>query len=183
MHRNLFRIRAASEIIRTQIEYTRMYNELGSVRPGWYFLGDIIREQIPSFESSVIVIETVPEELWLYADPMIGKVFYNLIDNAVRYGEKITRIRFSWVERGDTLVIICEDDGAGIADEMKQKIFLRGVGKNTGFGLFLAREILSITGMTIEETGTEGSGARFEITLPPGGFRIMGSVHDRSFRQ
>lgn len=178
MHRNLFRIRAASEIIRTQIEYTRMYNELGSVRPGWYFLGDIIREQIPAFESSGIVIETVPEELWLYADPMIGKVFYNLIDNAVRYGEKITRIRFSWVERGDTLVIICEDDGAGIADEMKQKIFLRGVGKNTGFGLFLAREILSITGMTIEETGTAGSGARFEITLPPGGFRIMGSVHD-----
>ncbi|MFA4876404.1 MAG: ATP-binding protein [Methanoregula sp.] len=64
---------------------------------------------------------------------------------------------------------ICfEDNGSGIADAEKEKIFERGFGKNTGLGLFLAREILSITGITIRETGTPGTGARFEILVPRG---------------
>lgn len=173
LQRNLFMIRSASEVIRTQIEYTRMYNELGAFKPGWYSLGDIIREQMPAFETCGIQIESSPDDIWIYADPMIGKVFYNLIDNAIKYGEILTKITFSWKEQNDTLTILCEDNGAGIRKDMKKNIFLRGVGKNTGFGLFLAREILSITGIGIEETGAEGFGARFEITVPPGGYRIM----------
>ncbi|MDD1681346.1 MAG: sensor histidine kinase, partial [Methanoregula sp.] len=47
-------------------------------------------------------------------------------------------------------------------------------GKGTGWGLFLAREILAVTGMTITETGEPGKGVRFEIILPPGSFRMNG---------
>jgi PAS domain S-box-containing protein len=172
---HLVRIRTASEIIRAQIEYTRLYNELGSFKPAWYFLGSIISEQISAFESSGVLIESDTDNLWIFADPMIGKVFYNLIDNALKYGEKITKIVFSWKEVKDCLIITCEDDGMGISREMKNKIFLRGVGKNTGFGLFLAREILAITGIGIEETGDEGVGARFEIIVPQGRYRISDS--------
>ena len=91
-----------------------------------------------------------------------------LMDNAVRYGGKITTIRFSVQRSGSDYLIICEDDGDGVAAEEKEKIFVRGFGKNTGLGLFLSREILSITGLTIMELGEPGQGARFEITTPEG---------------
>ena len=54
---------------------------------------------------------------------------------------------------------------------MKKHIFAREVGKNTGLGLFLAREILAITGISITETGEPGFGVRFEIRVPAGKFR------------
>jgi signal transduction histidine kinase len=60
-------------------------------------------------------------------------------------------------------VLVYEDDGQGIPEEEKEKIFLRGYGKNTGLGLFLIKEILAITGITIVENGIYGMGARFEM--------------------
>ena len=54
------------------------------------------------------------------------------------------------------LVLVFEDDGMGIAGEDKKHLFERGFGKNTGLGLFLSREILSITGITIRETERSG---------------------------
>jgi signal transduction histidine kinase len=102
----------------------------------------------------------------MFADPLIIKVCYNLMDNAVQYGKKITMIRFSVLKRNDEHLIICEDDGVGVLAEVKEKIFERGFGKNTGLGLALSREILSITGITIRETGDPGKGARFEMTVP-----------------
>jgi len=55
---------------------------------------------------------------------------------------------------------------------MKKKIFERKIGDRKGMGLFVVREILLITGITITETGTPGQGARFEILVPEGGFRF-----------
>jgi len=69
-------------------------------------------------------------------------------------------------------VVVWEDNGVGIMEEEKERIFERGYGKNTGLGLFLVREILSLTGIMISETGTPGTGARFEITVPKGSYRI-----------
>lgn len=68
-------------------------------------------------------------------------------------------------------VITCEDNGIGISSGEKEQIFTYAYGSNTGMGLFLVREILAITGITIRETGTPGQGARFEILVPAGGFR------------
>jgi signal transduction histidine kinase len=56
-----------------------------------------------------------------------------------------------------------------------ERIFERGYGKNTGLGLFLSREILAITGITITENGVPGKGARFEITVPKGAYRFTGT--------
>jgi len=65
-----------------------------------------------------------------------------------------------------------EDNGNGIAPEDRVHLFTKGFGKNTGLGLFLSREILSITNMEIRETGTYGKGARFEIIVPKGSYRM-----------
>jgi signal transduction histidine kinase len=72
-----------------------------------------------------------------------------------------------------SLLLIYGDDGVGIPSEEKDKIFKRGYGKNTGYGLFLIREILSITGLSIQESGIPGEGARFEIHVPEGSYRTM----------
>ncbi len=70
------------------------------------------------------------------------------------------------------MVVIYQDNGIGIPAEYKKAIFDRQFFKHTGFGLFLSRTILSITGMTIRETGEPGKGARFEITVQAGAFRF-----------
>jgi signal transduction histidine kinase len=77
-------------------------------------------------------------------------------------------------EEGTGGLLVIENDGAGIPAEEKVKIFERGYGKGTGWGLFLVREILLASGMTIAETGDPAAGARFEITLPAGSFRLQG---------
>jgi signal transduction histidine kinase len=93
----------------------------------------------------------------------------------VRYGQKITAIRFSLLEHDGKAVIVCEDDGVGVPAGDKERIFEKGFGKNTGLGLALSREILDITGITIQETGTPGAGARFEIAVPAGSCRFTGN--------
>jgi signal transduction histidine kinase len=84
----------------------------------------------------------------------------------------VTEIRVSSKRSGEDLVVVWEDNGVGIAPQDKERIFSRGFGKNTGLGLFLVREILSLTCITIKETGTPDSGARFEITVPATEYRI-----------
>ena len=80
------------------------------------------------------------------------------------------------MESGDNRLIVCEDDGEGVVADEKEKIFERGFGKNTGLGLALAREILDITGITIIEYGEPGKGARFEIVVPNGMWRIAEKI-------
>jgi len=163
----------AAERIASMIQFMKGYEEIGVTAPVWQdtrTLVDTASKQAPL--GKIMVKNDLPTGAELFADPLVVKVFYNLMDNAVRYGGKITTIRFSVEERDGDPVVVCEDDGDGVVDEEKEKIFERGFGKNTGLGLALSREILSITGITIRETGEPGKGARFEMTVPKGMFRI-----------
>jgi signal transduction histidine kinase len=122
------------------------------------------------FNGASLAVDT--GSLELFADPMLEKVFYNLLDNAVVHGGRVEHVTVSFHEDGDAGVLVFEDDGVGVPASMKTRIFERGVGKVTGYGLFLVKEILDITGMSIRETGEEGKGARFEIEVPPGKWRM-----------
>ncbi|MGB8819596.1 MAG: ATP-binding protein, partial [Methanoregula sp.] len=112
-------------------------------------------------------------DLEIYADPMLEKVFYNLFDNAFRYGEGVTKVRLSGAIDGTDLLLYFEDNGIGIVENEKTRIFSRGIGKNTGLGLFLTREILAITRIGISETGEYRKGARFTLRVPRGAYRLM----------
>jgi signal transduction histidine kinase len=76
------------------------------------------------------------------------------------------------LETPDGFLLVVEDNGTGVPDKEKERIFRREYFKHTGFGLFLGREILAITNLTIRETGTPGKGARFEIFIPRGSYRF-----------
>jgi PAS domain S-box-containing protein len=168
----------AVETIDQQINFTRVYQDMGSISPSWQDVKKSIVYAKGALPAVDIRIELERPEVQILADPLLEKVFYNLIDNAIRYGgEKMTTIRVSSRECKEGLVIIFEDDGIGISPDDKNRLFTRGFGKNTGFGLFLSREILSISRISITETGTPGFGARFEILVPHGNFRYLGQEH------
>ncbi|UUX93111.1 sensor histidine kinase [Methanoplanus endosymbiosus] len=160
------------DIVEKQILFTRDYSNLGASSPHWQNVGFIIRKisRIKSF-SDLQTVNPV-NNLEIFADPLFEKVIYNLFDNAVKYGEKITTISFSYEVMPDKLVFVCQDDGVGVPPDVKEKIFKRQYYQNTGFGLFLSVEILSITEITIKETGIYGEGAKFEIYIPKEYFRF-----------
>ncbi len=84
------------------------------------------------------------------------------------YEQKLRcRRLFATMDQG----IIYLDRKGRILEEMKERLMEREVGPHTGYGLFLSKEILSITGMTVTETGEYGSGARFKFREPRGMFR------------
>lgn len=161
------------DIIERQISFTKEYEDLGRQNPTWQSVAQSVEGAAVSLPMREIKITQTTGSLEIFSDPLFLKVFYNLIDNALRYGgEKMTEIRISAQESKGGLVIVVEDDGNGIAMEDKSRLFTKGFGKNTGLGLFLSREILAITGLTITETGTPGKGARFEILVPADGYRF-----------
>jgi len=153
------------------ITFTRTYQDLGVRSPEWQAVSDVAGRVMGQFELEGIAVDLLDCSCEVFADPMLEKVFYNLIDNALRYGGGISGIRISCTKEDGDLVIAFEDDGVGIPDDQKEHIFEQGYGKGTGLGLFLSREILSITGIGIRECGTPGSGARFEIRVPQGLWR------------
>ena len=154
------------------IQFTKEYEEIGVHAPIWQDCRLIVNKAIEESPLGTITAKNdIPSDIEIFSDPLIKKVFYNLMDNAARYGGKTTTIRFSVEERNGDQIIVCEDDGDGVPADEKEKVFERGFGKNTGVGLFLSREILSITGITIIETGEPGKGARFEMTVPAGMWR------------
>nr|WP_321352135.1 ATP-binding protein [uncultured Methanoregula sp.] len=152
--------------IQHQIEFTRIYKDLGCNTPGWFELNEIMPE-IPG----TIRFSSDLQNLSAYADPIIEKVFENLLDNSLRYGKHVSEIKVSVTPHNGAMMVLWEDNGIGIPAEEKELIFEHGYGVNTGLGLFLAREILAITGISIRETGTPGKGARFEMILPEGTYR------------
>lgn len=168
------RMMAASSQIANLIQFTKEYEKVGVRAPAWQDIRALVdaagRDNAPG---KVTLINDLPAGTEVFADPLIAKVFFNLIDNALRHGGTITTIRFSCEERDGDRVIVCADDGDGVPADEKERIFERGFGKNTGFGLALSREILDITGITIEERGEAGAGARFEIAVPKGQYRSL----------
>jgi PAS domain S-box-containing protein len=164
----LIEAQKATEAIQKQIEFTREYQQLGIRSPSWKTVSSLIE----SIDDTKLPIACDCNRISIYADPMIERAFFNLYENTLRHAEGATQVQIRCEMTDSGLLITWEDDGPGIPDDEKEFIFERGYGKNTGFGLFLVREILDITGITIIEDGVAGEGARFTMLVPEGGYRI-----------
>ncbi|MDD1657174.1 MAG: PAS domain S-box protein [Methanomicrobiales archaeon] len=154
-----------------QVRFAREYQEIGVKSPSWQRVQDHVERAAAGIIPGQVEVMGDLDDLEVYADPLMEKIFHNLVENAIMHGQA-TRIRFSFQETPEGLLLLCEDNGTGISADEKDLIFNRGYGRNTGLGLFLTREILAITGLSIRETGLEGYGARFEIHAPRGVYRF-----------
>jgi len=170
----------AAQNIQRQIEFTKNYEEIGVRAPQWQDIGMLCSAMQARVTGDGMTLSVAVEGLEIFADTLLEKVFENLIDNSRRHGERARHISFTTLQYGlDYLALVYEDDGVGVHEEDKERIFEKGFGKNTGLGLFLTREILSITGLTIKESGVYGKGARFEILVPKGKYRFTPQEKDR----
>ncbi|UUX92664.1 sensor histidine kinase [Methanoplanus endosymbiosus] len=166
-------------MINGQVEFSGDYRNIGMEKPAWQDVGNIVLHlsEMPVF--SDVSIKTEIRGVEIYADAMLEKVLYNLIDNSIRYGGGKTEINLEFSESSSCGRLVYSDNGPGIADDIKETIFLRGYGSNTGYGLFLIREILDITDIRISECGYEGAGALFVMEIPFGNYRYSGAVDER----
>jgi PAS domain S-box-containing protein len=163
----------AADAIQRQIEFTRYYQDIGVNEPIWQDPAAVIREAVTQLNLPSTEVQVTVTGVEIFADPLIVKVFFNLMENSLRHGERVTQMSFSSCDSGAGLVITYRDNGVGISTGDKKKLFQKGFGKHTGLGLFLSQEILAITSITITENGEPGKGVQFEITVPKGGYRFI----------
>jgi PAS domain S-box-containing protein len=157
--------------INEYLQFTKTYEAIGIHTPAWLNVKDMVQRGFAAIPHDGITLESDLDGITVYADPLFEKIFPNLLENSVRHGGHVTRVRVYAREADGVLTLFWEDNGTGVPAEEKERIFERGYGKNTGLGLFLATDILYITGITIRETGETGRGARFEIAIPKGMWR------------
>jgi len=175
----LTKVKAAVKMISENIEFTKLYQDLGVVAPGWKNVNDTFYHACIHVDIKKIRFESSVNGLEIFADPLLDRVFYNILQNAVEHGDHVSVVKLSSTESADGLMIRIEDDGIGIPSHDKETIFERGFGKNTGLGLFLCREILSITNIRIKESGEFQQGAVFEMYVPEGVYRFVNPAPSR----
>jgi PAS domain S-box-containing protein len=165
----------ATDKIHKMVTFTTEYKDIGTHFPVWSNLFEVFQSARSTSPAAGVQITPEPacQELELFCDPMLTKVFHHLIGNSLRHGKTVSGISLRWRQENGGAIIVYEDNGTGIADSVKPTLFQRGNGKKTGYGMFLVHEILAISGFTITETGTPGNGVRFEIVVPAGSFRVV----------
>jgi len=169
----LKKIEEASLNLLKYMQFTGIYERVGTKKPEWIELGNAVTQSLFGLGPQEFELRNELAGVHVYGDLMLPKVFRNLADNSIAHGGEVTRVSFTWREVPDGLMIVYEDDGVGIPEDKKKQIFgrIQQVGRKS-LGLYLSREILSITGIGIEETGEHGQGARFEMLVQEGYYRI-----------
>lgn len=165
MHQ-ITKVDEAARDIYNHLETARVYQNIGMDAPKWQNLHEILSRELERQSTAHMKTTIQVADLEILADPLFSRVFTNLIDNTLRHGDHATEIAVTYRKDPNGGIVVFEDNGKGVPDDCKAQIFEQGYGKNTGLGLYLCREILSSTGITITETGTYGKGARFELVVP-----------------
>ena len=167
LKRYLENIQRAAKAIGKEMEFAKEYEDVGAKAPVWNSLGNCLSKASTGLDLRDISLTVDLDGIEILADPMLDRVFHNLIDNVCRHGGEVKTIKIRHERSGDNLKLICEDDGVGVAEENREGLF------SQGHGLQMVRDILAMTDMTIAEKGEPGKGARFEICVPAGNFRFI----------
>ncbi|MDD1730524.1 MAG: response regulator [Methanospirillum sp.] len=165
--------RSAVKKVMLSLNFAKMYQDMGIRPPVWHQVSQTFLFAISHLDFSRYTREIRVEGLEIYADPLLEKVFLIFAENVIAYAPDATTVRLWYDLTSDGCILFFEDDGPGILPEVKEQIFEQWYGEQKGMGLFLSREILAITGLSIREKGESGSGARFEIVIPKGAFRLI----------
>lgn len=165
-------IKNAAGGIERQINISRDFRDLGTKPPSWVMVQAAVSEAAGKLDFRDVYYRAWTERLEIFADPYLPSVFSHLFDNSLNLAGDVTKIVVTYQVRESGCAVIVEDNGPGIAVPDKKDLFKQSSEEGYGRGLFLTHEILSITGIDIIETGIPGKGARFEILVPPEGYRI-----------
>jgi signal transduction histidine kinase len=177
---NLKRAQTAAATIQRQIVFSREYEKLGAGAPQWQPLHKVIRQAFLELQADTLALALPKDDIDIFADPIFDKVFFHLFAYANNYSTGATRITVSYEKTVNGLIIFISDNGAGISSADKKLLFDKKPGSEKVPGPYLAERILEVTGMTVRENGGENEGLRFEIIIPPEGFRQGKNTPDES---
>ena len=166
-------IKESANSLKHQIDISREFRDIGTTPPTWIPVQQAITDAVGQLDFGKTSMRAWTERLEVFSDPHLSAVFYHLLHNALKESTGVTNVIITYHIRGNGCAIIIEDNGTGIADGEKDQLFLQRE-DSFGRGLSLSHEILSLTGMKIQETGIYTKGARFEILIPAEGYRVIG---------
>ena len=159
--------------INDALVFAKDYQDMGLKPACWQNVYQVFLYAISHLDLSSVRRNMNLSGLEIYADPLLEKVFFTLASNVIIHGGDVTTLSVYYTQTPDEVIIVFEDDGTGIPDSRKESIFYQLSEEKKGISLFFAREILGITNIQIRETGYAGRGARFEVIIPRGKFRIQ----------
>ena len=170
--------RRTAQLVDNLLEMARLEAGRVNIRRDWQSIEELVGSALAGLELSLAgrpIDVDVPPELPLVAcdGALIGRVLFNLIENATKYTPPRTLIRIG-ARRVDGMVeIAIEDRGPGLPHGRERAIFdkfTRGeresVVPGVGLGLAICRAIVEAHGGTIRAENRDGGGARFIFTLP-----------------
>jgi PAS domain S-box-containing protein len=166
---NLEQISASVQQTVRILAFAKAYEMLGAEELSYVDVEKAVSEAVSLF-SSLKNVKVVNEcrGLTVLADSLLRQLFYNLIDNSLKYGERLTEVKIRCEEKEDYLNMFYEDDGVGIPQASKSRLFSEGytTGKGSGYGLYLIKKMTEVYGWAIMENGEPEKGARFVMTIP-----------------
>jgi two-component system, OmpR family, sensor histidine kinase KdpD len=150
--------------------------EAGALTPqeDWCDLHDVLASAAAHLRSDRPIEFALPGALPLIrADPaQLERVFWNLIENAVKFSPPGSPVRLDAVTAGDSVTVRVTDAGRGIADRDRARVFepfFRGrgaTGSGSGLGLAICRGFVEANGGSISVQSTPGPGTTFAVSLP-----------------
>jgi PAS domain S-box-containing protein len=159
--------------INNALVFAKDYQDMGLKPAGWQNVEQVFLYAVSHLDLSHISRNLNLKGLQVYADPLLEKVFFTLASNVLNHGGDVTVLSVFSVRSDNELIIVFEDNGRGVPESEKEEIFDEYSREKKGISLYFAREILGITSIGIREAGTEGKGARFEIIVPRGKYKVL----------
>jgi signal transduction histidine kinase len=149
-------------------DFSKDYESLGSKALSLVDVGKTVDDTASTLSDlNGIKLKNECHDFRVIADDMLTTIFHNLIENSLKYGEKVTQIEvYIQTNTDDSATIVYEDNGVGIDHVIRRKLFEKGVGKGTGYGLCLIKRTCELYGWTVKETGERDKGVRFELNIP-----------------
>ncbi|MGC9435935.1 MAG: GNAT family N-acetyltransferase [Methanomicrobiales archaeon] len=166
-------VREIARGIQKLVTRTREFRDIGAQPPSWRRVIIDSNAAVAMLPLEGVRFRSWTERLEIFADSNLHCVFYHLFENSLNTG-KVSSILVTYQIREDWCIVVVEDDGPGISPRDKEHLLEKSEGKESSRGLYVANEILSLTGMTLREAGVVGRGARFEIRVPLESYRVAG---------
>jgi signal transduction histidine kinase len=125
------------------------------------------------FDSSLPKVNLVPQDIGRAVLNLINNAFYAVIEHSKQQDNYDPTVSVSTKKSGNKILISVKDNGYGMPDSIKEKIFqpfftTKPTGQGTGLGLSLSYEIVKAHGGELRVKTKEGEGSEFIVSLPVG---------------
>ncbi|WP_211318933.1 substrate-binding domain-containing protein [Mucilaginibacter oryzae] len=176
IHKNIFRL---LRLVNQLIDYRKIEYDKQQISVSRNNLVSFVRDILESFQHNAlkrnISLSLISKEqaimVWFDAD-LLDKVFFNLIANALKFTNDGGRIQLILNLREDMIEIAVQDNGIGMEPGEAAHVFEQfyqadnGMGRGSGLGLSLSKEIVSLHFGTIKVSSKKWQGTTFTISLP-----------------